>query len=460
MTARILVVDDIKANVDLLKSRLEAEYFDALTAYSAPEALEILKTESVDIVLLDIMMPGMDGFEMCERMKADPAISHIPVVMVTALDQPADRNRGLEVGADDFLTKPVNEIQLMARVKSLVRLKLLTDELRLRAVTTRDIAVRDLLDPAKTPSDEKAKVLVIDERKSAFDRIAGILRQRAETVHVPAPQEGLLAAAEGGFDCVFMASRFTDFDPLRLCSQIRSLDRTRTLPIIMVCDDNEEKLVSRALELGVNDYVVRPLDPHEMIARLNTQLRRKRYHDGLRSNITESVELSVTDGLTGLANRRYLDSHLATLVKRSHARGSALSLLIADIDRFKSVNDTHGHAAGDDVLREFSRRVRANVRGIDLACRFGGEEFVIVMPDTTADVAAEVAERLRHSINSTGFSIENGEKTLDLTASVGVATFDHKAVPAESAESLLKKADDALYEAKNSGRNKVVSKAA
>ncbi len=139
MTARILVVDDIPANVKLLEARLTAEYFDVSTAHSGIEALAICERAQCDIVLLDVMMPEMDGFETCRRLKASPLTHHIPVVMVTALDQPSDRVRGLEAGADDFLTKPVSDIALLARVRSLVRLKMAADELRMRAVTSREI---------------------------------------------------------------------------------------------------------------------------------------------------------------------------------------------------------------------------------------------------------------------------------------------------------------------------------
>src|SRR5690349_2035841 len=148
MTARILVVDDVSANVKLLEARLTAEYFDVVTAMSGPEALSLCRSAQCDIVLLDVMMPEMDGFEVCRRLKADPATHHIPVVMVTALDQPADRVQGLEAGADDFLTKPVSEIALIARVRSLVRLKLAADELRMRALTSKEIGLQDPLTQA------------------------------------------------------------------------------------------------------------------------------------------------------------------------------------------------------------------------------------------------------------------------------------------------------------------------
>ncbi|MEQ1771835.1 MAG: response regulator, partial [Devosia sp.] len=143
MTARVLIVDDIPTNVRLLEARLTAEYFDVRTASSGPEALDLCLKGDIDIVLLDVMMPGMDGFETCRRLKSSTATMHVPVLMITALDQPSDRVKGLEAGADDFLTKPVDDIQLMARVKSLVRLKALTDELRARAQTGEEIAMED-----------------------------------------------------------------------------------------------------------------------------------------------------------------------------------------------------------------------------------------------------------------------------------------------------------------------------
>lgn len=458
MTARILVVDDVEANRDLLEARLTAEYFNVLTASDGRQALDICTETPIDLILLDIMMPGIDGFEVCRHLKANAATSHIPVVIVTALDQMSDRLRGLESGADDFLTKPVDEMQLLARVKSLLRLKMLTDELRLRAVTARDIGLDNLLGDRNEQSGAKPRVLVVDERKAAFERLAKPLRSGFEIVHAPEPQAAILTAAEGNFDCIFVAARFSDFDSLRICSQLRSLDRTRFVPIVLLADPEDESLVRRALELGVNEYIVRPVDPNELIARLRTQVRRKRYHDSLRDNVAASIELAVTDGLTGLHNRRYLDTHLETLVARALNRGKHLSLLITDIDRFKTVNDTWGHDAGDDVLREFGRRLRINVRGMDLACRYGGEEFVIVMPDTPPHVAADVAERLRAHIESDGFAIENGARTIDVTVSIGVTSLVQS--EAETAKGLLKRADEALYEAKQAGRNRVVSRAA
>lgn len=455
MTARVLVVDDIPANVRLLEARLTAEYFEVFTATNGPEALIFCEKGKIDLILLDVMMPGMDGFEVCRRLKADPSTAHIPVVMITALDRASDRVAGLEAGADDFLTKPVNDLHLMARVRSLVRLKSLTDELRLRASTRRSIGIEEMLSKRLPTDSSAAPVLLIDSSESSSQRVAELLAESCKLDVVADAQAGVFAAADGQYECILVSTRLGAIDPLRLCSQLRSLDSTRFLPIILIADEGEDNRIMRGLELGVNDFVVRPLDRQELIARLRTQLRRKRYNEELRSSVAQTIEMAVIDGLTGLHNRRYLDSHIETLFERASARKRSLSMMIIDLDRFKAINDTYGHDGGDEVLREFARRLKGNVRGIDLACRFGGEEFVIVMPETDAAIAEKVAERVRLDVERTPFII--GGNSVMLTVSIGVASMLHGS---DTSQAMLRRADVALYDAKNGGRNRVVARAA
>ncbi|MGO7297779.1 PleD family two-component system response regulator [Rhizobium ruizarguesonis] len=457
MTARILVVDDIPANVKLLEARLLAEYFDVMTAADGYTALAICERNQVDLILLDIMMPGIDGFEVCERLKASQKTAHIPVVMVTALDQPTDRVRGLKAGADDFLTKPVNDLQLISRVKSLLRLKTLSDELRIRADTAHTMGIDDLTRAGEGRADETAQVLLVDGRANSQERIIKALKPVADVLALSDPQAALFEAAESAFDLVIVNANFDDYDPLRLCSQLRSLERTRFLPILIITEQGADEMVVRALDLGVNDYIIRPVDPNELVARSLTQIRRKRYNDRLRASVKQTIELAVTDPLTGLYNRRYLDNHLNVLFNRSMARGRPLSVLITDIDRFKQVNDTYGHDGGDEVLREFANRVRSTIRGADLACRYGGEEFVVVMPDTSPEIAATVAERLRAAIESAPFMLKHSGEALNVTASFGIAS---RTASVLTPDQLMKQADLALYEAKNTGRNRVVAAAA
>jgi two-component system cell cycle response regulator len=457
MTARILVVDDIPANVKLLEARLTAEYFDVTTATNGIDALAICEKAECDMVLLDVMMPDMDGFEVCRRLKNNPKTHHIPVVMVTALDQASDRVRGLESGADDFLTKPVGELALISRVRSLARLKLVTDELRMRAVTSREIGIQNPEREAVTEQGRNGRILIVDDRASSAERMATPLLREHRVDIESDPNEALFRAAESHYELVIVSLALQNYDGLRLCSQIRSLERTRHIPILAITDaDNNTRLV-RGLEIGVNDYLMRPIDKNELLARVRTQIRKKRYADRLRDNVQSSIEMAITDGLTGLHNRRYMETHLGTLVEQATQRGKPLSLLMLDIDYFKSVNDTHGHDAGDDVLREFALRIRRSVRNIDLACRLGGEEFVIVMPETDMTVAAMVAERLRRRIAGEPFPVQQGTKLLNVTLSIGIAALTSAA---DTPTTILKRADQALYRAKRDGRNRVVSDAA
>jgi two-component system cell cycle response regulator len=457
VSARVLVVDDNAANLKLLEVRLSAEYFEVLTAASGIEALDICERNQCDIVLLDVMMPGMDGFEVARRLKSNPATHHIPIIMVTALDQPADRVRGLEAGADDFLTKPVNDIALIARVRALVRLKMVTDELRMRAVTSSEIGMTDHAFEAAQDTGANARILLVDERRASIDRIQNALSDQHVLDVEENPQGALLRAAEGNYDLLLVSLEFQNFDGLRLVGQVRSLERTRHLPILLLTDPGEEARLQRGLELGANDYIQRTADKNEIVARVRSQVRRKRYTERLRDNVQYSMELALTDPLTGLYNRRYMETHVGTLVERSAARGKALSVLILDIDYFKSINDNFGHDTGDDVLREFAERLKASIRGIDLACRFGGEEFVVVMPDTDLGVATLVAERIRRRIAGEPFPIEKGARGIEVTISIGIAA---RMGPQDNASHMLKRADDALYRAKRDGRNRVVADAA
>lgn len=456
MTARVLVVDDIMSNVKLLEAKLTAEYFDVVTAFNGLECLARMEESVPDIVLLDVMMPGMDGFEVCRRIKSNPKIAHVPVVMVTALDQPADRVAGLEAGADDFLTKPVDDAALFARVRSLVRLKLMTDELRMRESTGQSMG---LLDPADNLLDANpaGRILVIEDRQETVAWFTSALSPRHEVASVDTFEEALVRVRGGDPDLVVISLGMRGFDGLRLCSQLRSLPEGRNIPILVVVSDGDRRKLTQALEMGVNDYLTRPVDKNELVARVRTQLRKKRYADRLRHNVQLSLEMAITDQLTGLHNRRYMSRHLDNLVASAKKAEKPIAFVIMDIDYFKSVNDTHGHDIGDEVLKEFAARIAANVRGIDLACRYGGEEFVVVMPDTDVAFAYSVSERLRHSIETTPFRISRAPNSLNLTISIGIAGLEG---PDDSADALLHRADQALYSAKKAGRNRVVADAA
>src|SRR5207253_1464034 len=331
----------------LLEAKLSSEYFEVIVADNGPVALELAESEMPDIILLDVMMPVMDGFEVCRRLKANPRTADVPVVMVTALSDVADRLRGLESGADEFLTKPVNDTALFARARSLVRLKRMMEELRLREEVCRRFG-----------NAEGEDSLAEDTGR------AGIL---------------LLEDSDA--------------------------EATRQLPILLLAEERALPRLAKGLDLGANDYLVRPVDRNELLARARTQIRRKRLQDRLGENYRRSLSLALTDDLTGLYNRRYVFAHLSELIVRHAEGGSQTAVMIFDIDHFKRVNDRYGHPAGDDVLRELAVRAQRNVRSVDLVGRLGGEEFIVVMPETNLSGAAVVADRLRLAVCEEQFNL-------------------------------------------------------
>lgn len=441
MSARVLVVDDIETNRRLLEARLSAEYFEVLQAADGYECLTLARSHEPDIILLDIMMPGIDGFETCRRLKADPVTRHIPVVMITALDQRADRIAGLEAGADDFLTKPVDDVALFARVRSLLRLKVIMDELRLRHREREAEAEPDA--PLQGGS-----VLVVGADQAGAERLAAKLVEPFVARAVCDPREA--AHLADGHDLMIVDVSSPRFDGLRLCARVRSEAATRQLPILAVVEADDRRTMVRALDLGVNDVIARPIDGGELAARARTQIRRKTYADALRDRLEESLEMAVKDPLTGLFNRRYASSRLGQALDGLAAGGEPVSAALMDIDHFKRINDTWGHAAGDAVLEGFAARIMREMRAIDIAARFGGEEFILILPGTRADAALEAAERVRAAVARDAFHGPEGD--LNVTVSVGVA----EARPGDDVEDLIGRADAALYEAKASGRNQVV----
>jgi two-component system cell cycle response regulator len=454
MSARILVVDDILPNVKLLEAKLSAEYYDVLTATNGPDALKKVASESPDLVLLDVMMPGMDGFEVCTKIKQDPALAHIPVVMVTALTDPQDKVRGLESGADDFLSKPINDMALMARVRSLIRLKMALDEWRARERTASQLGVVDVSENPMRQAADKAKILIVEDKDFEVRKIQDSLRTDSDDVIVCENGiKAMEALATHEFDVLVISLNLAGEDGLRFCSHLKSNERTRAVPIIMIGTEEDMPRIAQGLEIGAHDYILRPIDRNELLARVRTQVRRKRFQERLRTNYEISLSMALTDALTGLYNRRYLEVHLQKLLQRSAENRKYMAVLLLDIDHFKKVNDTYGHKVGDEVLKVFADRIKDKLRSFDLVARLGGEEFVVILPDVSEKRAHLVAERLRTSIAEEPFKCSAPSGQISVTTSVGGAFIEPGTYEMID---ILARADKCLYEAKESGRNATV----
>jgi two-component system cell cycle response regulator len=252
-------------------------------------------------------------------------------------------------------------------------------------------------------------------------------------------------------DLIIVSLDLEKEDGLRLCSHLRSNDRTRSVPILMVGQEEDLPKIARGLEMGANDYILRPLDRNELVARVRTQIRRKRFQEKLKSNYEVSLSMALTDTLTGLYNRRYLNVHLEKLLKGEGER-RPMAVLMFDLDKFKGINDTYGHAVGDEVLKTFADRLKTRMRGFDLLARTGGEEFVAVLVDVSLEKACFIAERLRRAIGRRPMPVNAPVRQLNVTTSLGAAYIGTEGASVDEA---LRRADEQLYKAKESGRDTV-----
>ncbi|MGE4313813.1 MAG: PleD family two-component system response regulator [Pseudobdellovibrionaceae bacterium] len=453
MSARILVVDDILPNVKLLEAKLTAEYYEVVTAMNGEQALSKAAETRPDLILLDVMMPGMDGFEVCRRLKADNDLAHIPVVMVTALTDTQDRVKGLESGADDFLSKPVNDTALMARVRSLLRLKMAIDEWRTRETTATQLGVVNDNASIMEENAAHANILVVEDMEFEIQKIRTTLEAAEHTMTiVPRGLEAMQASRDQSFDLIVISLNLQEEDGLRLCSHLRSNEKTRSVPILMIGSEDDMPRIANGLEIGAHDYIMRPIDKNELMARVRTQVRRKRFQERLRTSFEMSLSMALTDTLTGLYNRRYFEVHLAKILEKVNESQKPVGLLYMDIDHFKSINDNYGHNVGDEVLKIFAKRLGDNLRSFDLVARLGGEEFVAVLPDTDKNMAYTIAERLRRSIMDAPFKTSY-EEPLSVTTSIGGIVIDPGTE--NTITQVLERADGQLYKAKHGGRNSV-----
>jgi two-component system, cell cycle response regulator len=455
MSGRVLVVDDLPTNRLLLRAKLSAAYYDVVVAENGTQALEVARSEQPDMILLDVMMPDIDGFTVCSILKSEEATAHIPVIMVTSLDTPGERVRGLEVGADDFLSKPFNDLALFARVRNLMRMKMMFDELRLRDLTSRELGLTDYFSEQDMEPELGGPILLAPPTAAEGAEWASFLRERLEvqTIETSSEREALNLARLEQPDCFIVHQTLIEGgDGLRFVSSLRSRPETRQSAVILVVENGDVQTAAKGLDVGASDYIEAPFDPSELVARIRCQLRRKRYSDWLRSSVRNGLKMAVIDPLTGIYNRRYAAQHMNRVMDRARETDGVFAVMMVDLDKFKRINDQYGHDAGDSVLREFSRRLQENIRGVDLVARFGGEEFFVAMPDVDHDAAAMAAERIRRAIEDAPFVLPYNAGVVHVTVSIGVAIAD---AADDNPEAIIRRADRALFNSKEGGRNRV-----
>ena len=453
MAGRILIADDVATNRIVMKVNLMEACYEVSQASGGAETIARARKESPDLILLDLLMPDMDGIEVCKTLKSDPLTAGIPIIVVTAKHDSPSRLEALRAGADDFMTKPLDEQILLARVRSLLRARDTAEELRLRDNTSRALGFAEDAEAF----DQPATVALIAGQYDKALKWKNALSGKLADNFVVFTKETALLSSHGtrAPDVYIIACDLTKPDEgLRLMSELRSRPNTRHSAILMVIPQEAPEKASTALDLGANDLMPDGFDPEEMALRLKTQIRRKRQADRLRETVHDGLRMAVIDPLTGLYNRRYAEPHLLRIAQRAKETGRPFAVMVLDLDRFKNINDTYGHSAGDVVLKEIANRIKDNLRGVDMVARIGGEEFLVAMPDTQLDQARHAAERLCRIVDETPVQTDSGNTVIPVSMSIGVAMGGlHD--DARSIEHLVELADRALYAAKSDGRNQV-----
>lgn len=448
MSGKVLIIDRAGPERSALKAQLETAYFEVSEVESGEAAMILLASERVDIILMGLELKGSCGIATCRRLKSHMQLSEIPVVLITAEDRPEQRVAGFEAGADDFLSKPVDELALFARMRSLARFRMLAEELRLREATSAELGLEK--QPSSRLRENGCKIAVIAVSRAVAMTYGAAIEARTgvQCIWVDSGVEAMRMLRSSPPDGFLVT---TDLPPGEdrgaLCSALSYHGDVSPPAVLVITNANDKETAARCLDQGASDYISYPPDETELAVRLRAQLKKKLRSDQLRQLVDDGLKLSIIDPLTGLYNRRYVDQHLARLFASARDTDAHLTLLMFDIDRFKSVNDRFGHEIGDLALRNFADRLKANLRGVDLIARIGGEEFLVALPAVDLSAGCATAERVRRIAATATPGAPR------ITVSAGVSTLTEAD---GGPKDLLRRADQAMYLAKSGGRNCVM----
>ena len=448
--SKILVVDDEPLNVKLLAAMIPSEQYETASAFSGDEALKIVRDFRPDLILLDIMMPGLNGYDLTRILKSNTESCDIPIVLITAFRGSEYEIKGLEAGADEFLNKPVNKTELLTRAKSLIRLRQYKEQIKSRTCSinsvTSNIDEKNCIDNAEL---NLPTILIVEDNKIDAKLLQRYLHGEPYQIKFASDGENAISRSQQErIDVILLDLLLPGKSGFEVCSALKEKENTQNIQIVAITglSDLESKL--KGIELGVDDYLIKPVNMHILRTRVKSLVKKKALLDRLCDKYEMAVHSAITDKLTGLYNRRYFEHFLDFEIKRASRQKASLALLMMDIDNFKLINDTLGHLFGDKILNKLGEIIKSIIRETDLAARYGGEEFSIVMSNTGFEEAADIAERLRKAINQYNFDVTKRPTTV----SIGIALYPSDST---SLQDLLSNADRALYRAKHEGKNRV-----
>jgi len=451
---KVLIADDSAVALASLEKILSTDHFQTIKATNGKEALDRAVCELPDLILLDVMMPEMNGFEVARTLKEDSRTHSIPIIMVTALHDPENELAGREAGAEEYLSKPVRPQELLARANSLIALRQYRDQLTIRNHSQWSFIVDKQSDDAgPEPEKEQPLVLLVEDNESDAELVRHFLKDLPFRLERLSNGEDAVELCQTGkVDLMLLDILLPGLNGFEVCRRVRNSDKGKDLPIVVItCLEDMDSRV-KCLELQADDFLVKPIVGRELQARAKILLEKKTQLDKLRSHYEEALNSAVVDWLTGLYNHGYFKKFLDLEIKKSLRQRYPVTLIMIDIDNFKALNDSYGHPSGDVVLQELAQVVRKSVREVDLVARYGGDEFAVVLPYSDGHCALRVARRINENIKKHGFSPLASAQNSRLTVSMGVAGYPQDAVHVDE---LIHSADQKLYTAKTKGKNQI-----
>ncbi|MCF6445109.1 diguanylate cyclase [Nereida sp. MMG025] len=460
MSGRILIIDQVATNRIVMKVRLSAAHFHVDLASCAQDAVQKLKTTRPDMILMSLGVGEDSAPDLCVQLRQRQDTQDTPILVLGDTITEAERMACLHAGAQDVLSRGLPEHQLLAHVRRTLRASASDFELRLRETTNRALGFAE--DTAGFVS--RPNIWVVMEGSTSTDDWCASLRSskslavQCHDFHAADWTDLIKSDADVFVVPIQRGGAATD---LSIITELRSARSTRHIPIVAMLDRDNTAQISMALDLGADELVYHDTSPRELTLRITRQAERKHVAERLRSRVRDGLQAAVTDPLTGLFNRRYAMPHLDQMSAAAQKSGRAYAVMMIDLDRFKLVNDTYGHPAGDAVLVEVAKRLQDNLRGVDLIARMGGEEFLIAMPATSLHQAKAAAQRLRKVVWNTPIRVPSPtphepDLRINVSISLGLAMGGGAQSAVDDISHVLQLADNALIRAKADGRNQVM----